>query len=145
VVRLSNGAYSVAFDGPAAGLAGGVAIDALATAEDGDLLLSFDVAVALPGGLVADDEDLVPIEGGVFSLVFDGSAEGVATGLDLDAAHRLADDNLLLSFDTSGELGGLRFDDEDVLEWSPRPHRFQLSCDGSLLHPALSLAAATAS
>ncbi|MCA9504168.1 MAG: hypothetical protein R3F16_15590 [Myxococcota bacterium] len=119
VVRWDGVAHSIVFDGRAAGLASGVRVDAVSRGPGGDLLLSFDVAVDL-GGLVAADEDLVAWDGSVFSLFFDGSAEGVGRGLDVDAAHYFAaEDALWLSFDTSGTVasGAISFVDTDAVEW----------------------------
>jgi hypothetical protein len=111
--------YSVEFDGSAAGVPLGAGIDAISVADDGDLLLSFDTTVSLPGGTF-DPEDLVRFDegGGTFSSFFDGSAAGVPAGLSLDAAHYLIGaDTLLVSFDGSGVVSTVAFDDEDVLEY----------------------------
>lgn len=130
VVAYDGNAYSIEFEGLAHGLPRGVEIDAIASV-DGDLLLSFDTAVAF-AGFTAEDEDLVRVANGSFSLFFDGSAAGVAPGLDLDAAERLSNGHLLLSFDGSGSLGGVSFDDEDVLEYDPGAGTWEIVFDGSL-------------
>ena len=135
VVRLESGAYTLAFVG-ASVLPPGSAIDAVTTADDGDLLLSFDVTVSL-AGQAFDDEDLVRLDEGAFSLFFDGSARGVPPGADLDGAHRLQNDHLLLSFDVSGSVGGVAFADEDAVQFNPRNGSFSLAFDGSALHPEL--------
>lgn len=140
VARWDGATYAIEFDGAAAGVPPGARVDAVARAEDGDLLLSFDVTVSL-GGVVADDEDLVRFDAGTgaFSLFFDGSGAGVATGLDLDAAERLAaNGNLLVSFDTAGTVGGVTFSDEDVLEFDPVGGDWELSYDGSGEHASWS-------
>ena len=93
-------------------------------------MLSFDTAVAF-AGFTAEDEDLVRVSDSSFSLFFDGSAAGVAPGLDLDAAERLSNGHLLLSFDGSGSLGGVSFDDEDVLEHDPDAGTWELAYNGS--------------
>ena len=66
-------------------------------------LLSFDTTVTLAGvGLVAD-EDLVRFSAGLFTMVFDGSAQGIPAALDLDAANlEPGSTKLLLSFDGTG-------------------------------------------
>jgi hypothetical protein len=119
VVRTDGSGYTIAFDGEAAGLPRGVAVDAASRSATGnDLLLSFDVAVDLGGGLVAADEDVVVWDGGVFTAkVFDGAAAGLDPALDVDAAHDPGDGTLLLSFDTGGTIGGVSFRDEDVLRF----------------------------
>lgn len=130
VVAYDGNDYTIEFDGLARGLPRGVEIDAIAMI-DGDLLLSFDSAVSF-SGFTADDEDLVRVAGGSISLFFDGSAAGVAPGLDLDGAERLSNGHLLLSFDGSGSLGGVSFDDEDVLEHDPAAGTWEIVFDGSL-------------
>ena len=47
---------------------------------------------------------------------------------------RHANDNLILSFDTSGTLGGVNFDDEDLLEFTPGAGTWEMAYDGSALH-----------
>ena len=130
VVRFDGATFSLAFEGGAEGVPAGPAVDALSV-EDGDvLLLSFDTAVLLDGW-VAEDEDLVRFAAGSFSLAFDGSSAGVAPALDLDAAHRRTNGSLLLSFDGSGSLGGVAFDDEDVVEYVPASGEWMSALDAS--------------
>ncbi len=139
VARWDGATYSLEFDAAANGVPAGARVDAVARAEDGDLLLSFDITVALAGGVVAHDEDLVRFDAGTgaFSLFFDGSAAGVGTALDLDGADRLSiNGNLLLSFDTGGTVGGVTFADEDVLEYDPVGGTWELSYDGDAEHGA---------
>jgi len=133
VVRWDGSDYTLAFDALAAGVPAGVDVDAV-TVDDDDLLLSFDVAVDLPGGPYGD-EDLVRWNGSAFSIELDGDAAGVPAGVDLDAAHRLANGNLLLSFDAGGSAGGVTFADEDVLEHDPGSGGWELAYDGSAEHP----------
>ncbi len=111
----------------------GVDVDAVSMIED-DLLLSFDVSVTL-GSVEADDEDLVRWLYPGAALFFDGSAAGVPPELDLNAAHLLRNGHLLLSFDGSGTVGGIDFDDEDILEYDPAGSTWQLAWDGSARHP----------
>ncbi len=116
VVRFDGAVYSLEFDASAAGLPAGVATDATSLAPGG-LLLSFDITVDLGGGLVAADEDLVRWDGAAFSIVFDGSAQGIDSALDVDAAQDLGGGAFLMSFDTTGQIAGVIFDDEDVLRF----------------------------
>lgn len=133
VVRYDGANYSIEFDGSAEGVAGGVSVDAVSVDSGLDLLLSFDVTAVL-GALTADDEDLVLFDGAGFTMVFDGSAAGVSAGLDLDGAHDLTGGLLGLSFDGSGSLGGVAFDDEDVLEYDPSGPTWTLAFDASAEH-----------
>lgn len=121
VVQYDGAGYAVLLDGSGAGLPDGARIDALGWRRQGgvaSLLLSTDLTVELPGGLVAEDEDVVAWDGAVWSLVLDGSAAGVADGLDLDGIDRdPVTGELFVSFDGSGNLNGLDFDDDDALAW----------------------------
>jgi hypothetical protein len=103
----------------------------------GDLLVSFDTSVPLGAG-AAGGEDLVRIHlpSGELSLEFDGSAQGLPPGIDLDAADVLIDGSLLLSFDGSGSVGGIRFADEDALVFDRATQSFSIGYEGSAQHPA---------
>jgi hypothetical protein len=137
-IALWDGAvFSLVFDGSVEGVPDGARIDAVSDADDGGLLLSFDITVAL-GGTTFDDADLVHFDaaGPTFSLLFDSAAASVPAALDLDAAHFLfATGGLLLSFDSSGSLGGVSFDDEDVLEYDPGSGIWALSVDTQASEP----------
>lgn len=115
-------------------------IDALVVRTSGDLFLSFDVTVAIPGRFTCDDEDLVAYNfgSGSWSLVFDGSARGIAEGLDLDAASApavLSTNPLLISFDGGGSAGSVAFDDEDVLAYDVLASTYTMHFDGSSSDP----------
>ncbi|MFK7898569.1 MAG: hypothetical protein AB8G23_22235 [Myxococcota bacterium] len=116
VVTYDGAGYTKTFDATAAGIPSGVTTDA-ATLNLSGLLLSFDTTVDLGGGLYAADEDLVLWDGAAFSMAFDGSAAGLDRALDLDAGHALGGDAYLVSFDTSGSVGGIHFQDEDLLRY----------------------------
>ncbi len=133
VVRYDGISYTLEFDGSAEGVPSGTAVDAVSNASGGDLLLSFDITVNL-GAITADDEDLVQFNGASFTLAFDGSSAGVPAALDLDGAHDLGNGILGLSFDGSGTLGGVDFDDEDVLEYDPIGPTWSMAYDGSAQH-----------
>lgn len=116
VVRYDGAAYSIEFDVLSAGLPFGVATDATSRSPNG-LYLSFDTTVDLGGGIVAADEDVVDWNGASFTMVFDGSAAGLDGSLDVDAVQGLDAGSFLLSFDTTGQIAGLFFDDEDVMRF----------------------------
>jgi len=141
VVRLSAGTDTLEFDASAEGIPDGTQADAVTLDGFGDLLLSFDTTVALGGGLIAADEDLVSFDGVSFAMFFDGSAEGVDDGLDVDgASYDPLTGLLLLSFDVSGTVGGLDFDDEDVLEFDVSGPTWAIAYEGAAEHPALAAA-----
>lgn len=131
--------YSLVFDGAAEGVPANARIDAVSYESSGFfLLLSFDTTVSLPGGVTADDEDLVAwVPGPFYALFFDGSANGVPPGLDLDAASRVTPsaDIQLLSFDGSGVIAGIPFDDEDALLFDPGSSTWLMVADSSLSDP----------
>ena len=132
VVRYDGVTYSVEFDASAEGVPEGVKVDAVTTAVGGNLVLSFNTSVALSGNTF-DDEDLVEFDGISFSGLFDGSGEGIVQSLDLDGAHIFeSNGNLALSFDTSGTVGGVTFDDEDVLEFTPGAGTWEMAWDTSV-------------
>jgi len=116
VIRYDGAAYSIEFDASAAGLPSGVLTDATSLSANG-LLLSFDTTVDLGGGLVVTDEDLVEWNGSSFALVFDGSAAGIDSALDVDAAQDLGGGAFMISFDTAGTISGVHFDDEDIVRF----------------------------
>ena len=133
VVRWDGTSYSVLFDAKAEGVPDGVAVDAASLGALG-LLLSFDTDAVLAGVAKVADEDLVySIGGGGYLIALDGSTVGIDSALDIDAAHDLGGGSYLVSFDTTGVVGGVVFDDEDVLRieagvWS-------LAVDGSAVDP----------
>jgi hypothetical protein len=127
--QVSN-SYDLAFDASAVGLPDGVNVEAVSM-RGSRLILAFDTAVLLDG-IVFQDEDLAGYDGTVFTMMFDGSAAGVAPGLAVDGAEVLANGQLLLSFDGSGQVGGnVLFADEDVLEYTTG-NIWELVFDGSV-------------
>jgi hypothetical protein len=132
----TTSSFSLFFDGSLNSVPSGVRLDALTLDAANDLVMSFDTTLALPGAGVVDDEDLVRFSGGTYSVFFDGSAEGISRDLDLDAAHLDAVGKLLLSFDATGAIGALRFDDEDVVAFDSGAMTFALHFDASLSDPS---------
>ena len=132
VVSFDGVNYTKVFDAAAAGIPDGVRVDAVAT-DGSDLLLSFDTTTNLGGGLTVTDEDLVRWDGAGFTLYLDTSSAGIDPALDLDGAHRLNNNNLLLSFDGSGSVGipAVYFDDEDILEYDAVGLTWELAYDAS--------------
>lgn len=133
VVRTDGATYAIVFDASAEGVPASAGTDAVSLAPGG-LLLSFDTTVSLPGGVVAADEDLVVWDGADFTLAFDGSTEGVDASLDVDGAQALGGGAYLLSFDTTGNVGGATFADEDVVRFDGAA--FSLELDMTSLAPA---------
>lgn len=113
VVSWNGATHSLLFDGSARGIPNGVEVDAVGFSNG--LVLSFDTDVSLPGGLTAADEDLVKVIGSTYSIVFDGSSFGIDRALDVDGAQAVPGGGYLVSFDTSGTVGSVNFQDEDIL------------------------------
>jgi len=101
----------------------GHAVDA-----NGHRLFTLANAASLPGGVFARGGDVVRFDGAAYSIAFDATAEGVPAGARTDAVS-LAPGGLLLSFDTTVNLGGTVADDEDLVRWSGGA--FSLAFDGS--------------
>jgi hypothetical protein len=132
VVRYDGNSYALEFDGSAEGIPFGISVDAVSKLGSA-LLLSFDKKVIL-GVVTARDEDLVRFDGSGFALFFNGSAAGVPGPLDLDAAHHMSGSKVALSFDGSGSLPGVTFEDEDVLEYDLITNTWEITYDGSAEH-----------
>jgi len=131
VVLFDGVSFSPVFDASSEGVPSGAITDAVSLAPNG-LLLSFDTTVDLLG-VIAADEDLVRWNGVGYSLVFDGSAQGIDRALDIDGAQDLGGGAFLMSFDTSGEVGGVVFADEDVLRFDSAG--WSLAYDASVFDP----------
>lgn len=134
IVRFDGGAFSIEFDGTAEGIPAGVRIDALSAGVGGNLLMSFDTTVEV-SGVTVSDEDIVEFDGMDFSLIFDGSAAGLESAVDLDAMHFATESgDFYLSFDTGGMVDGGVFSDEDLLRFAPGSGNWFMAYDGSQEH-----------
>jgi hypothetical protein len=89
-------------------------VDGLAVDSNGDVLLSFDTTIVLPGAGTVRPGDVVRYDGSGYSIVFDASANGVPAAADVDAVA-VAGSALYLSFDVTIDFGGLIVHDEDLL------------------------------
>ncbi|MFK7894490.1 MAG: hypothetical protein AB8G23_01575 [Myxococcota bacterium] len=126
VIRLDGVDFSIAFDATASGVPAAARVDAVSSLPSG-LLLSFDTTVALPGGLTVADEDLVGWDGVAYSMLLDGSAAGIDSRLDIDAAHALGGGYYAVSFDTDGIVGSVAFSDHDIVRWDGTSWSLQLA------------------
>ncbi|MCP5040572.1 MAG: hypothetical protein GY944_06040 [bacterium] len=119
VVRYDGSVYTLEFDASANGVPNAAQCDAVTVDSSGDLWISFDITVALPDGvggeITADDEDAVRVDGASAFTLTDATLFGVPGELDLDGMHLLANGDSVGSFDTSGEIDSVFFDDEDVM------------------------------
>jgi hypothetical protein len=128
-VAIDNGAGGIAVQSFGGSLPTGVEVDGYFDDGVNGVLFSVDSAVSLPGGIDARPEDVVRLNGGTFSLAFDGSARGVPSGVKVDAVSREPGGNLVLSFDTTVVLSGITFEDEDLARFDGSA--FTMALDGS--------------
>ncbi|MFZ0680448.1 MAG: choice-of-anchor D domain-containing protein [Candidatus Binatus sp.] len=126
---------SLYFAGASNSIPDGTRIDALGIDTAGDLLLSFDVTIAVPksggGTITVQPADLVSFNGGVYSLVFNSAAAGIPDGTNLDGATMLVNTDLLLTFDVIGSIAGIDFTPTDVLEFDTGANSWALSFSGA--------------
>lgn len=107
------------FDAEAAGVPGGVNLDAVTqNPANGNLVVSFDRFFDDPTFGIVMPGDLIEIVADQFNqVVFD--SDSLPDGVNVDAAHWLTDDVMLLSFDVDvalpGSQGSLVFRDDDIV------------------------------
>lgn len=134
VAQLNGGTWSYVLNGATEAIPNGIQVDAVARdPTTGDLLLSFNSTVTLDV-LTFDPRDIARYSGGTFSLYRQLSTI-VPAGLNLTGLDVLPGGRLLLSFDGSGVLGGIGFDDEDILEYDPNTGVWEMNYDGSAQDP----------
>jgi hypothetical protein len=105
-------------------------IDALHILDNGHIILSTDGNATL-GGLSFEEGDLVdynPLTG-TASLYFDGDL--FSDDENIDAVHILDNGHIILSTEGNASLGGLSFNDEDLVEYDPVAGTASLYFDGS--------------
>lgn len=93
-------AFTMEFDGSAAGIAAGLALDAAEVLGNGQLLLSFDGSGQAGSNVVFADEDVLEytVTSAIWELAFDGSAAVAAwVGADLEALEATAAGGLIFS------------------------------------------------
>ena len=85
------------------------------------------------GGLSFTDQDLAEYDPltDTASLYLDGAPVGISA--DIDAVHVLANDRIVLSSTATMTLGGLTFEDGDLVEYDPLEDTAILRFDGSAL------------
>jgi hypothetical protein len=128
------------FIGAQNGIPDGIAIDAITRDAGGVLVLSFDGSFTL-GEVSIEDDDLVAFTEWGPVLSFSGAEAGIDPALDLDAADFLNQTgNLLVSFDGSGVVEGVVFDDEDVLEYDLNTGDWSLAWDASAAYAGMAAA-----
>jgi PKD repeat protein len=125
----TTGAFSLFFDGDAAGLTTPRDdIDAIHLLPDGRLVLSTRGAPSIAGVAGLKDEDLFALapavpgdytSGGSWEMYFDASDVGISGGGDIVAVSITANGDLYLSVNKTVTVGDLVVDDEDVFVCTP--------------------------
>ncbi len=127
IISYDGTDFTMVFNGSAFGIE--PSIDAFHIVDEDTILMSFWTTTTLPGGVVADEWDVVQFDAtslgegtaGSFSLYFNGDDVGLdSSDEDLDALTVLPDGRLLISINgtpASGVVSGVR--DEDVLIFTP--------------------------
>jgi hypothetical protein len=101
----------------------GVDVDALSVVDGGRLVFSTSVSFE-SGGVAADDEDLLLLEGTSISLFLDGSFYGLPESADIDAVHVASLDpiDLYYSVDAPVKMGSVVFADDDIVRLNGATH-----------------------
>jgi hypothetical protein len=116
----------VASDDLASGVISKPALGVLPEASDlsayhdlggGEHLMAFDITVELAGTVTARPGDVVRYDGMNYTIEFDSVGESVPYGVITDSVTVSAGGNLVLSFDTTVELGASTYADEDLVEF----------------------------
>ncbi len=149
--------FHMYFDGSLAGLPGNADIDALHVVDEDTFYASFAGATTLQtvviDGITYDDEDVLLYDAGVWSLFFDGGANGLADHNieDITTLHILDDGRMVFSTRGSANSGNATVNpnplvtdpasawnganprplDEDLLVYDPATGYIDLYFDGS--------------
>lgn len=108
-----DGAHSLRFDGPAAGLPESVSIAGLVQLEDGAFLFTVDAPFD-DGGTTYLPRDVIRRSGGTYSLELDGADLGLSAAARIDALALLSDGRLAVSFDAPETVGGTTWQPADA-------------------------------
>ena len=129
VIASDNGVFIKVFDASVAGVPKGVHCDGVARlGSNGILLLSFDTTFNV-AGISVRPADVIAVNGNAFGVkLLDARALGLPANLNLDAIDSIGTStDLLISFDSAGQVGGVAFTSADVLQlhladgsWSKR-------------------------
>ena len=129
IVRFTSAtqSYSVQMHGADVGIPTNAAINALTATGDGTILLSLDISVG-----AFDDDEVLKIAGNSLQLFLDLTAVGIDKALEIDGLGvNDSGTQLYVSFDGSGTVDGVAFDDEDVLLYDLSSQTWTLAYDGS--------------
>lgn len=92
----------------------GAAVDGFTRIDDDRFAFSLNRHAAL-GGLVIAPNDVILSDGGGLSKAIDGSATGIPDGVKIDAVHRDATGQWVISLDVHAVIGGTTYGDGDLI------------------------------
>ena len=118
-INTDNGDTSIVFDGSSFGIT--TDLNAFSFQPDGNILMSFDSPIDIPGIGRVDDSDIVnfDVSSESFSLYFDGSDVGLSTnGEDIDAISLTESGDLVISTISNFKVSRLRGGNEDLIVFS---------------------------
>ncbi len=120
-------------------LPAGVDLAGLESAGGGGVLFSLD-STALLGGIVISRSDVGQLSGGNYSVLFDGSSNGIPASAGIDA-FTVDGDDLLLSFDISVDFQTFVAADEDLVRFDGANFSLELDLSSEGLPENLDLEA----
>ena len=120
------------FDGGLVGLVD--EIDAIHVLSNGHIVFSLRNNGMTLGGLTFDEEDLVDYDpvADTATLIFDGASLFDSSGEDVKSVHVMDNGHFVLSTSSSAILGGVSFENNDLVEYDPVADTATLFFDGSL-------------
>ncbi len=83
------------------------------------------------GGTEYKAYDLIRWNGSSFSLYFDGSANSIPEGADMDGAYVTSGGDILFSLDIPTEVDGLDVMHNDIIEWDQLSYAIYFDADAS--------------
>lgn len=128
IIRFDGSNWSKELNGSAEGIPDGVNIDAVSMSND-KLVISIDTDAQMDG-VTFDDSDIISFDGNKFEMFWDASGFGIEIAADMDALHINVKGDALVSFEGSGSIGGVNYDDEDLLGFDTLT--WSLEFDGSV-------------
>lgn len=138
IVLYAGGSYSLNTRGADLGLSPSAVIDALAILPDGALALSFEEPETI-GGTNYLPADVLRLDGGAFSLLFDAAAAGLDGAANVTGYDRGDDGSDFLGFQEPTNAGGTTYLPGQVVRYSSG--NFSLFVDDPAFPADITLAA----
>jgi hypothetical protein len=117
IIRYNGIGFSKLVDGRAIGIPEGTGFDGVAMLPDGSIAFSIDTPASL-GGTAYKANDIIRYDGSRFSLIFEGSANGIPEHANIDGVWVTARKDLFFSLDIPCMLSELEVTDKDIIQWS---------------------------